>query len=168
MLTKLRYRLIEMLGGVAPDEDFDAAQHVTLENENLSLNDPGSSYGNDSDKKQFVERMKKMTKQAAIDLVNMMEKTGNSPGLNVIRYQIIKSATSTAANYRAACIARSRKEFFAKICIVTEECDETEFWLEMLYETEIKLDKEKIENMLPVWNEILRIVSKAKKSSSPH
>ncbi|WP_443634953.1 four helix bundle protein [Candidatus Marifrigoribacter sp. Uisw_064] len=51
----------------------------------------------------------------------------NSKASSVVSYQLIKSVTSTAANYRAACRARSKKEFFSKICIVVEEADETEF-----------------------------------------
>ncbi len=39
---------------------------------------------------------------------------------------------STAANYRAACRARSHAEFLAKVCIVTEEVDETQFWLDIV------------------------------------
>jgi four helix bundle protein len=46
--------------------------------------------------------------------------------------QLLRSATSVAANYRAACRARSRREFIAKISLVIEEADETVFWLEML------------------------------------
>lgn len=44
--------------------------------------------------------------------------------------QVFRSATSVAANYRAACRARSRREFIAKLGIVIEEAEETVFWLE--------------------------------------
>ena len=44
--------------------------------------------------------------------------------------QLIRSSTSVAANYRAACRARSKKEFLAKIGIVLEEADESLFWIE--------------------------------------
>jgi four helix bundle protein len=43
--------------------------------------------------------------------------------------RVMRSATSVAANYRAACRARSRAEFIAKIGVVEEEADETAFWL---------------------------------------
>ena len=56
---------------------------------------------------------------------------------NVISYQILRSATSVAANYRAAGRARSKAEFIAKIGIVIEEADETVFWLELLAESNI-------------------------------
>ncbi len=48
----------------------------------------------------------------------------------------MRSATSTsaAANYRAACRCRSRREFVAKISLVVEECDETDFWLDLISE----------------------------------
>ncbi len=46
--------------------------------------------------------------------------------------QLVRSSTSVAANCRAATRARSDAEFYAKICIVTEECDETQFWIELL------------------------------------
>lgn len=49
--------------------------------------------------------------------------------------QLVRSGTSVAANHRAACRARSRKEFIAKIGVVVEEADETQFWLELLEES---------------------------------
>ncbi len=47
------------------------------------------------------------------------------------------SGTSVGANYRAACRARSKADFVAKIGIVLEEADETIFWLELLQESGI-------------------------------
>ena len=44
--------------------------------------------------------------------------------------QLFRSATSVAANYHAACRARSRREFIAKLGLVVEEAEETVFWLE--------------------------------------
>ena len=46
--------------------------------------------------------------------------------------QVIRSSASVAANYRAATRSRSNAEFLSKICIVVEEADETQFWLEYL------------------------------------
>jgi len=48
--------------------------------------------------------------------------------------QIVRSATSVAANYRAACRARSAAEFLSKMGAVEEEADETLFWLELIEE----------------------------------
>lgn len=56
---------------------------------------------------------------------------------DIIARQIIRSGASVGANYRAACRARSRAEFIAKMGIVEEEADETAYWLEILAETGI-------------------------------
>jgi four helix bundle protein len=49
--------------------------------------------------------------------------------------QLLRSGTSVAANYRAACRARSRPEFAAKLGIVVEEADESMLWLELLVDS---------------------------------
>ncbi len=49
-----------------------------------------------------------------------------------IRGQLIRAATSVAANYRAACLAQSKAGFISKISIVLEEADESYFWLEFI------------------------------------
>ena len=54
---------------------------------------------------------------------------------DVIGKQILRSATSVAANYRAACISRSDAAMIAKLDIVLEEADETLFWEELLIES---------------------------------
>jgi four helix bundle protein len=51
--------------------------------------------------------------------------------------QLIRSASSVAANYRSATRGRSDAEYYSKICIVVEEVDETLFWLEYLAEIKI-------------------------------
>ncbi len=55
----------------------------------------------------------------------------------VIARQLIRAATSVAANYRATQRARSKAEFIAKLGTVLEEADETQFWLELLSESHI-------------------------------
>ncbi len=52
-----------------------------------------------------------------------------------VTVQLIGSGTSVAANYRAACRARSKLEFIAKLGLVEEEADESAFWLELIIET---------------------------------
>ena len=77
-----------------------------------------------TEKELFLEKMKAKTKKFTIDVISFRESLKQVRASSVITYQIIKSATSTGANYRAACRARSKKEFFSKICIVVEEVDE--------------------------------------------
>lgn len=49
-----------------------------------------------------------------------------------IEGQLIRSSTSVAANYRAACLGQSKRAFISKLGIVIEEADECIFWLEFL------------------------------------
>ena len=118
-----------------------------------------------SEKERFIEMMKDRTKKFAVDVLLFCESLKKTKSTTVISYQLIKSATSTAANYRAACRARSKKEFFSKICIVVEEADETEFWLEIIKDTNLSQDHEELERLLKESLEIIKIMSKAKSSS---
>ena len=74
------------------------------------------------------------TKKFAVSIIQTLSPLPYSDALSIIRKQIIRSATSVAANYRAVARSRSDKEKFAKICIVVEEIDETQLWLEIIGE----------------------------------
>lgn len=92
-----------------------------------------------------------------IKMVDAMPKTIS--GLAIAR-QIIRSGTSPAANYRAACIAKSEKDFVNKLKIVEEEIDETTHWLGIIMDSEM-LPKSRIE---PLYNEsidLCKIVTKS-------
>src|SRR5690606_33501224 len=92
---------------------------------------------------EFNETFRRRTKEFAIQIITLCDSLRKQPSTSVIQYQIIKSATSVAANFRAATRGRSKAEFFSKICIVVEEADETQFWLELLNESGLA-DKESI------------------------
>src|SRR5882757_5705452 len=79
---------------------------------------------------EFVER----TKQFALAVVALVETLPVGRTADVIGKQLLRAGTSVGANYRAACRARSRREFIAKMGIVEEEADESQFWLELLRE----------------------------------
>jgi four helix bundle protein len=72
------------------------------------------------------------TKKFALSVVGLVEQLPLSKTSDVVGKQLLRSATSVAANYRASCRARSRREFIAKMGIVEEEADESQFWLEVL------------------------------------
>src|SRR5690348_6923734 len=81
--------------------------------------------------------LKARTKLFAVRIVKMFRALPKSADARILRRQVIRSGTSVAANYRAACRARSKREFVAKIGIVVEEIDETVLWLEILVESDI-------------------------------
>ncbi len=70
--------------------------------------------------------------------------------------QLLRSGTSVAANYRAACRARSKAEFISKMGTVVEEADENVFWLELLIETGT-MKRDRMEVLLSEANELLAI-----------
>ncbi len=81
--------------------------------------------------------MKARTKEFAKRIVVLCRNLPENREGRLIGNQIFRSGTSVAANYRAACRARSPAEFISKMAIVEEEVDETLFWLELLSEMEI-------------------------------
>ncbi len=85
---------------------------------------------------EFVTRGELMarTKAFALDVVRAVEDLPRGRTTDVVGKQLLRAGTSVGANYRAACRARSRKEFVAKMGIVEEEADEAQFWLELIVE----------------------------------
>jgi len=81
--------------------------------------------------------LKERTKQFALRVMRLYRALPRREEARVIGRQLLRSATSVGANYRAACRARSRAEFVAKLGIVLEEADETVYWLELLQESDI-------------------------------
>ena len=66
-----------------------------------------------AEKEIFIEKMKTRTKKFAVDVISFCDSLKSTKASSVIIYQLVKSATSTGANYRAACRARSKNEFFS-------------------------------------------------------
>ena len=94
------------------------------------------------DKIMAIDDMLKRTKDFAIRVFKFVEKLPKSKGTDVIIYQILKAASSVAANHRATIRAKSKADFINKLTIVQEECDESLFWLEFIKELELISDKE--------------------------
>ena len=82
------------------------------------------------DKAELLQR----TKQFALRVLKLVDHLPTSAAGRAIGNQLVRSGTSVGANYRAACRARSRAEFAAKIGVVAEEADESVYWLELISE----------------------------------
>jgi four helix bundle protein len=78
--------------------------------------------------------LKTRTKQFALRVIRMSDALPRRMAADVVGRQLVRSATSVAANYRAACRARSRADFVSKMGIVEEEADESCLWLEIIEE----------------------------------
>ena len=106
------------------------------------------------------EELKARTKAFAVRVVKMTEALPRKRSADIVARQLLRSATSVGANYRAACRARSRREFTAKIGIVTEEADESLYWLEILVETGL-MDEAKLKNLIQEADELTAIFTTA-------
>jgi len=103
------------------------------------------------------EEIKRRTKQIGIEIIRLIDTLPNKPATWVISKQIVRSATSIGANYRASCRAKSTLDFVNKLKIVEEETDETLFWLEILEDSSI-IHSDNIKNIKKELNEILAII----------
>jgi len=80
------------------------------------------------------QQFKDRTKHLALRVIRLADALPPGRSADVIGKQIVRSATSVGANYRAACRGRSDATMIAKLDIVLEEADETLFWIELLTE----------------------------------
>ncbi len=101
------------------------------------------------------EELKKRTKQFAHRIVKLAFVLPKNTLANHISNQLIRCATSVAANYRATLLSQSKPTFISKISIVIEEADESEFWLEFIIDENL-MQREKV---LPLFNEAHELTS---------
>jgi four helix bundle protein len=100
------------------------------------------------------------TKAFALAIIRLVRTLPNRTESWVLGKQLLRSGTSVAANYRAACRARSRAEFPAKLGVVIEEADETSFWLDLLAEAGIDQSSE-IQRLTSEANQFVAMFSAA-------
>ena len=102
------------------------------------------------------DELKQRHKAFAIRIVRMVDAMPNTIASAAIARQVIRSGTSPSANYRAACIAKSEKDFINKLKMVEEELDETLHWLTLIEECEM-LPSERMQDIINECTELLKI-----------
>jgi len=118
----------------------------------------------ESEKVARTADLKARTKQFALRVMQLVDALPRTIQGRAIANQIIRSATSVAGNYRAACRARSRAEFIAKIGVVEEEADETAFWLELIIDSAL-LTQTRVRPLLTEAGELVAIMAASRKSA---
>lgn len=83
------------------------------------------------------EDLKDRTRFFALRIIKLCKSFNPDQIDRILLNQLIRSATSVAANYRAALKAKSRKDFIYKLNVIEDEADEAYFWLELLSEASI-------------------------------
>jgi four helix bundle protein len=102
------------------------------------------------------DNLKERTKQFALRIIRLVESLPKGRTSDVIGRQLLRSGTSVAANYRAACRARSTADFISKMGMVEEEADESIFWMEILVDTKI-MEKKLLSDLMNEADELLAI-----------
>ena len=102
------------------------------------------------------ENLNARIKQFVVRIAKLIEQLPETKTANTITNQIIRSATSIGANYRAACRSKSKRDFINKLKIVEEETDETIYWLELIEDCN-QIKPERIKNLKAECEELLAI-----------
>ncbi|MBR6044764.1 MAG: four helix bundle protein [Ruminococcus sp.] len=82
------------------------------------------------------------SKHFAVRTVRLYQYLTNEKKEYVLSKQLLRSGTSIGANVHEAIRGQSKQDFRAKMNVALKEASETEYWLELLYETDYLTDKE--------------------------
>ena len=110
------------------------------------------------------QQLRARTKAFAVRVIKLVDALPRSLAGQVVGRQLLRSATSVGANYRAACRSQSRPEFAAKLSIVVEEADEALYWLELTEETGL-LKAELLTKIIKEANELVAIMLASRKTA---
>jgi four helix bundle protein len=111
-----------------------------------------------------MQDLKARTKKFALDVIRYSRTLPRGDEFTIIKRQVIRSASSTAANYRAAQRAKSKADFINKIGTAEEEADESLFWLECLAELATREHLE-LKLLLKESNELVAILTTSRKTA---
>ena len=103
------------------------------------------------------EDLKNRTKLFAVNVFHFLMALEKNKAVDVVSYQLFKSSSSVAANYRAVCRGKSDADFLNKLKIVDEEADESLFWLEFIKDLNIKCDILTLEKLIKEADELTAI-----------
>ena len=104
-----------------------------------------------------TEELRNRLKVFAVRIAKLVDKLPNTSAGRAIGNQIVRSGTSPAANYRAACLGKSDKDFLNKLKMVEEELDETLYWIELLGDTSL-VKQELLSDLYRENEELLKII----------
>ena len=116
------------------------------------------------------EEMKQRTKLFALGIIQLVESLPKERTAGVLGGQLLRAGTSVGSNYRSACRAKSIADFISKMGIAEEEADESLYWMELLIDAGIEVNK-KLEALMKEAGELLSItvasIKTARKNQKP-
>lgn len=111
-----------------------------------------------------AEALKTRTHEFLVKVIKLCEGLPQSQAARSIAGQLLDSAGGMDSNYRAACRARSTREFIAKIGVAAEEADESLGWLQALIGAQIG-EKQRVNDLIQEAEQLLRIFTASGKTA---
>jgi four helix bundle protein len=124
----------------------------------------GAIYGDSWREELSPEELKSRTKVFAHRCIKLATALPRTSLGRHIESQLIRCSTSVASNYRASLHAQSKAAFIAKISIVIEESDESEFWLEFIIDEQL-MSKNQVVSLLNEAHELTSIFITTRKTA---
>ena len=109
--------------------------------------------------------LKERTFGFAVAVFKASKPLGADAAARIIQGQLVRASTGTAANYRAACRARSRRDFIAKLGVVIEEADESLFWLEFIEAAQVLKSTPELQKLRTEADELVAIFTTSQKTA---
>ena len=97
------------------------------------------------------------SKAFALRIIKLYKRLCNEQNEYVISKQVLRSGTSIGANVREAIRGQSKPDFYSKLNIALKEASETEYWLELLYESDY-ISKDAFDSIYADCQEIIKIL----------
>lgn len=111
-----------------------------------------------------AQELRDRTKKFAVRILRLFTALPKTSDAQAVGKQLVRSGTSVAANYRAACRARSHAEFVSRIGVVAEEADETVFWLELLVDADL-MTGDRLQGLVEEAKELTAIFSSSRQTA---
>ena len=111
-----------------------------------------------------AKKLQQRTNMFALRVLRVFRSLQDSREGRIIGQQLLRCATSVAANYRSACRARSRRDFLSKLGIVEEEADESLFWLEFIVQADM-IPNAKLKELISEASELTAIFVSSRRTA---
>ncbi|MCB9135201.1 MAG: four helix bundle protein [Anaerolineales bacterium] len=110
------------------------------------------------------DELRARTRKFSLRVIKLVQSLPKSNVSEVLGKQLLRSATSVGANYRAVCRAQNKAMFISKLSIVVEEADESVFWLELIRDAGL-VKPELLTDLLDEAEQIMKIMSSSRKTA---
>ena len=97
------------------------------------------------------------SKAFALRIIKLYQYLNEQKHEHILSKQLLRCGTSIGANVKEGAFAQSKADFTSKMFIAQKECAETEYWLELLYESEF-INKSEFESIYADCQEVMRLI----------